>query len=262
MSRLFHRFRQHTTGTFVRWTRSEKHWEPYKPTGIVYIPSHGEREVEIPLQSDLDVNHDTFATGDTIRLQFGEMTRHSSMQRGGTRYMKMPGRTAKQTQIYAGCHCVNAIAHARPRVALLTIHLMVHRFGAEEAAKHLRDWREGASTRQTEIEAKRYRSELDYLVLRTEKDLLLADLRISPEIRVNGRKILLTAQVPDTVLTALPGMPAAILCDHPLMADPTLVVGGASATESTITITIDEIVGVDEAVAIADGMRPSLAMAA
>ena len=258
-TRLFHRFREHETVTFLGFKREGRR--------MSYRDSCG-RELSHPVQAGLEIDFDAIAPGTPLRVQFGEATNWTSSMMGGGRYLKV-GNRHMQIQAYTGCHCVTAIAHPDPRVPLVAALAMAHGFGPEVAADHLRYFGDGASTLQTRYEYPKERwsrrSKSLPVGMRNEKGVLMVSAELGEGVRLSDRFVVLTGrQLPAAVLEALPGRAASSVVSHPILDHPDIVVAEAGTTPDGLSIRLDldcPMLTPTEAIAVLPA-PPALPMAA
>lgn len=257
--RLFWRFNAHDTGTFVRW--DNKH--------IVYKPTCEDRpEQRVMMQAECmsEISREDYTPGTPIRLQFGEASRWTSQVNGGTRFesIKTYGGRYKNIRVdaYVGCHCVTAISHAKPRIALLSLHAMLDELGVEETLVHLQNFADGASTLQKEISLARWRKDYGASSFTIEKGLLLMNRRLADRLRVEGRRLIFWADLPESLLLALPGRPLSTILNHDVTRDPRLIIGRIDVDGDRKFAWTNEVVDINEAIAIVETLQMKQPLAA
>lgn len=258
--RLFWRFKPHDTGVFVRWDDRNR---------LVYLSDDADgREVSYMMQSEC-LEHILlyqYLPGMPIRVQFGEASKSTSQMNGGTRMERRAayggGYAMRRIDGYVGFQCVSAIAHAAPRIALLSLYAMIDEFGHEDAIKHLREFQQGASTLQTEISLKRSRRDYNASTINIYKGLLCMTRRLSDQVTVEGRRLNFNAQLPESVLMALPGRPLHTILDHLVTCDPNIIIERMHVNGDRMTAWTDTVVSIDEAIGLVNAHRQPLAKAA
>ena len=239
MARVFHRFRAHAKGVFLRWEDDK---------AIAYIDAKGRKRIE-KVQVGLKLDEDSYLPGMPIGLQFGEMTNWTRSKNGGTGHLAIEARGAiRRREIHTGHQCVSALTLARPRIHRMSLGLIVHHFGAEAALAHLRDWREGASTLQTEIDVRRNKRDMAGIFLGIDRERLRAVRNISPTVRIDGAVLKARITLPDTVMAALPGRPLTAVLDHPALTDPELAVSSVRCKDGTLLVHTDSTVELADAI--------------
>ena len=252
-TRLFQRFRAHREGTFVSYDAENK--------ALTWRPDGSPGAVEDWVQHGLEIDLESIEPGTRLRVQDGEMTRHSSDMRGGRRWLPTGVRGAlREESIYTGYGCISAIAYPVPTVSLMALRLLDAVFLPGIAGTHLRHFAQGASTRQTSLTIRTNRWDL---TLRIRNGRLTASRRLSNSLTVEEDRICFDAEgVPDTVLTALCGGPVRNLVGHAALVDDDLVIDRITRT-TTDTRAWAHLVPValtpDEAIA---RLRPATAAAA
>lgn len=214
MTRVFNRFRAARTGTFVSWDgdRSELTWTP---------TARAEPVTEW-MQRGRDVRWADFSPGDVVRVQTGGVTAHTSTMRGGPLRRASRGRSRN---MHTWRNCIDHVAHPRPTVSLLCLRVMEAVLGAAETGRHLRDFADGASTRQTEavISAPGHRGHQD-LGFSMDGGRLRCGWRFSSIVSVEEDRLRISeVDLPESVIAAMVGRPLSAICDHPVLRDPDLV---------------------------------------
>lgn len=257
--RLFWRFKAHDSGTFVAW---------HDTTHLVYRSDDANgQEVRVMLQSQAGerIDKSAYVDGLPIRVQFGEASKWTSQMNGGTRWMTFPrhgGVTHRRVDALVGHHCVTAITHADPRVALLSLHAMLDQFGPGETLRHLGDFADGASSLQTEISLRRSRYERGASSFAIHKGLLCMHRRIGDDMWIDGRALHFSGQFPESVLLALPGRMLSSLLEHAATSDPSLTIERIQVNGERHVAWTDQVVGVRDAIALVERLTAPLAKAA
>lgn len=215
LRRIFNRFRAHRAGTFLEYDHEKR--------SITWRPDDSPGKVTEWIQHGLEIAPETFRHGQRLRVQDGEMNTDSSNMRGGLKWFATGARgSMRQVSIYTGCACIDAIAHEDPVIDLMALRLMEQALGPEALATHIQHFREGASTRQTEIVVRLNRHDL---TLRIRNGVLTASRRLSNSVCVDRTMLSFDAEgMPDTVTEALAGRALRDLVAHPVTQDPDIVI--------------------------------------
>jgi len=153
------------------------------------------------------------------------------------------------------------MTHANPRVALLSLHGMLDQFGAGETLRHLSDFA-GASSLQDEASLRRSKYDRGASSFAIHKGFLSMHRKLSDAVWIEGRALHFSAQLPESVLLALPGRPLSTVLDHASTRDPVLVIERMQVDGERMVAWTERVVGVREAIAMVEAMAAPVAKAA
>jgi hypothetical protein len=179
------------------------------------------------MQRGRDAQWGGFSPGDVVRAQAGGVTAHTSSMRGGARRRASGGRSRN---MHTWRTCIDHVAHPKPTVSLLCLRVMEAVLGADETGRHLRDFADGASTRQTEatIRALGHRGHQD-LGFAMDGGRLRCGWRLSGSVSIEQDSLRISdVDLPESVIAAMVGRPLSAICDHPALQDPDLVATGVA----------------------------------